>query len=148
MIHGLYICKAGLGLGLGLGQSVLVLVLVSDGLGLGLGLPGLGLGLLVLVLVLVSDCLVLTTTLLTTQPRRVIEQMASDDFPIAAYDRLRRRAAQIGQKFSDVFLKFADVHQAINHSNPLSELDIERAGKHLPFIVHVHVYAQSAKLVF
>ena len=61
-------------------------------------------------------------------PLRVIESTTFDDLPIAVYNRLQRRAAEIGHRFRNVFLHFADVHQAINHSNPLSDLDIERTG--------------------
>lgn len=71
---------------------------------------------------------------LVTNPCRVIES-SLEDLPIAAHSRLERKAAQIGETFRNVFLKFADVHHAINHANKLNQDDIDRTGnktkKHL-----------------
>ncbi len=65
---------------------------------------------------------------LVTSPRRVIEE-SLDELPIAAHSRLERKAVKIGEQFRNIFLKFVDVHHAINHANKLNQVDIERTGK-------------------
>ena len=53
----------------------------------------------------------------------------SEDIAIANVCRLQREAAVIGNKFEEIFLKFADVHHAINHTNPLTDDEIQQIGK-------------------
>lgn len=66
---------------------------------------------------------------MTSVPSKVIANTKSDDISIAAIARLKRQAAVICNKFEDVLCKFADVHHAINHSNPLTDSEIQRIGK-------------------
>ncbi|XP_038050937.1 uncharacterized protein LOC119724100 [Patiria miniata] len=65
---------------------------------------------------------------LTAQPRRMTDRLHLDGLTIAASERIKRKAAEIGKSFHEVFLSFADVHHAINHANPISHSDMERTG--------------------
>ncbi|XP_038063374.1 uncharacterized protein LOC119734084 [Patiria miniata] len=49
-----------------------------------------------------------------------------DNIPIAVQKRIVRQAATCGSNFKDIFLKFADVHQAINHAEYIQEDSIRR----------------------
>lgn len=62
------------------------------------------------------------------QPIRVVDRLQLDDLPLADHLVLQRRAAEIKAVFQQVFMKFADVHAAINHANPLIPDDIQRTG--------------------
>lgn len=66
---------------------------------------------------------------LTSQPQKMTNELQLDDLTIAASAQITRRAAEIGVRFRAVFLSFADVHQAINHSNPISQSEMERTGR-------------------
>lgn len=65
---------------------------------------------------------------IVSQPGRAVDELSAD-LPLAAGRRLERRAAEIRQKFFPILMEFADVHGAINHSNPLTERDIDLTGK-------------------
>ena len=62
------------------------------------------------------------------QPIRVVDRLQLDDLPLADHLVLQRRAAEIKAVFQQVFMKFADVHAAINHANPWIPDDIQRTG--------------------
>ncbi len=59
------------------------------------------------------------------------DQLPLDDLTITASAQIRRKSAEIGQKFHEAFSSFADVHRAINHCNPISHSDMERTRRTL-----------------
>ena len=63
---------------------------------------------------------------LTSAPRKVLQALACDDLPISKHQELIREAAEIGNKFSDVLLKFAD---GINHSNQVTHANLHVIGR-------------------
>ncbi|XP_038062362.1 uncharacterized protein LOC119732830 [Patiria miniata] len=73
---------------------------------------------------------------LTKTPSKVIEKHLTDNMPLAALDRLRRKAATIQEKFEDIFLKFADVHKGINHTHAVTDSDIHCIGKCILQYIH------------
>ena len=56
--------------------------------------------------------------------------MVCDDIPVVRHKELVREAAQVGSKFGDIFLKFADTHFAINHARALTSDDLKRIGNY------------------
>ncbi|XP_038063047.1 uncharacterized protein LOC119733744 [Patiria miniata] len=64
--------------------------------------------------------------MLTSMPKQQVEKHITDDIPLAAQERLRRQAATTGHNFKEVFLKFADAHRGMNHSNQMTTGDICR----------------------
>ena len=65
---------------------------------------------------------------LTAAPRKTLEQMEYEHIPLVQHQQLVREAATVGIIFRDLLMKFADVHHAINHSRPVTHLDIKKAG--------------------
>ena len=65
---------------------------------------------------------------LTSVPLQTVEEHLTDDIPIGAQDRLLRQAATIRNNFRDIFMKFADVHHAIDHSAQIDPDEIQRIG--------------------
>ena len=66
---------------------------------------------------------------LTAMPRKKVEENLTDDIPLGAQERLLRQSAVIGNDFMEVFLKFADVHRGMNHSNRVTSDELCRLGK-------------------
>ena len=65
---------------------------------------------------------------LTSVPVQKVEENLSDDIPLAAQDRLNRQAATCRSNFSNIFLKFADVHHGINHAERLDVHNLKQIG--------------------
>ena len=59
---------------------------------------------------------------------KVMLENMTDDVPLAAHERLLRESANIKKKYSDIFLKFADVHHGINHARAISPEEINQIG--------------------
>lgn len=55
---------------------------------------------------------------------------------------LVRDSANIGRKYREIFLKFADVHHGINHAKPLSSHNIHHIGNYTPVYLAAHVSCQ------
>ena len=66
---------------------------------------------------------------ITKAPINAVEKYVTDNMPLAALERIRRRAAMIKAKYEEIFLKFADVHKGINHTRAVTDGDIHRIGK-------------------
>lgn len=67
---------------------------------------------------------------LTSTPRKILEDKDYDDVPVTSHKALIRETAQMGSKFEEVFLKFADTHYAINHSKALTQDNLKSIGKY------------------
>lgn len=70
---------------------------------------------------------------LTSEPRRILQNMSYDDIPLKCQQEFLREAASMGSKFEDIFLKFADTHHAINHARALSPDELKRVGNYSTF---------------
>ncbi|XP_038062607.1 uncharacterized protein LOC119733099 [Patiria miniata] len=63
---------------------------------------------------------------LISTPRRVLESLSCDSLPLARHQDLIREAASVGKTFHEIFMKFADVHFAINHARVITQDDLRR----------------------
>lgn len=57
-----------------------------------------------------------------------MEEMSCEDIPLAHHQRLIREAANVGEVFREILLKFADVHFAVNHARVVTHTELERIG--------------------
>ncbi|XP_071787541.1 uncharacterized protein [Asterias amurensis] len=63
---------------------------------------------------------------LTATPKNVMKDMICDTIPVVRYTDLIREASSIGETFMEIFMKFADVHFAINHAKAVSTEDLNQ----------------------
>ena len=63
---------------------------------------------------------------LTSTPRNVMELLPCENIPLAQH--LIREAASVGRTYQEIFLKFADVHFAINHAKVVTSDDLRHVG--------------------
>ncbi|XP_071796167.1 uncharacterized protein [Asterias amurensis] len=71
-------------------------------------------------------CTVEVIEALTAAPMKVMLENMTDDVPLAAHERLLMESANIKKKYSDIFLKFADVHHGINHARAISPQELNQ----------------------